>query len=72
LGAGALVTVFNLEDATTVPSSAKAGFDAQKTAISNAAGGGAAGQGAVLQNYHGGLVPPFCNTITREFFRNFL
>jgi alpha-beta hydrolase superfamily lysophospholipase len=72
LGAGALVTVFNLEDATTVPSSAKAGFDAQKTAISNAAGGGAAGQGAVLQNYHGGLVPPFCNTITREFFRAFL
>jgi poly(3-hydroxybutyrate) depolymerase len=72
LGAGTLVTVFNLEDATTVPSSFKAGFDAQKTAISTAAGGGAAGQGAVLQNYHGGLVPPFCNAITREFFRNFL
>lgn len=72
LGAGALVTVFNLEDATTVPSSAKAGFDAQKTATSNAAGGGAAGQTAVAQNYHGGLVPPFCNTITREFFRNLL
>jgi alpha-beta hydrolase superfamily lysophospholipase len=72
LGAGSLVTVFNLEDAATVPSSAKAGFDGQKAAISAAAGGGAAGQGAVLQNYHGGLVPPFCNTITREFFRNLL
>jgi pimeloyl-ACP methyl ester carboxylesterase len=72
LGAGTLVSVFNLEDAATVTNSVKAGFDAQKAAISNSAGGGAAGQNAVLQSYHGSIVPPFCNRITREFFRNFL
>jgi pimeloyl-ACP methyl ester carboxylesterase len=57
---GGAVTQFNLEDATTVPSTIKAGFDAQKTAL-----------GAnLLANYHGGLVPPFCNVLIREFFRN--
>jgi hypothetical protein len=56
---GGNVTQFNLEDATTVPSSIKAGFDAQKTAAGAAA----------LANYHGGIVPPFCNVIIREFFR---
>jgi predicted esterase len=57
---GGLVTQYNLEDSTTVPSTIKAGFDAQKTAL-----------GAnLLANYHGGLVPPFCNVIIREFFRN--
>jgi pimeloyl-ACP methyl ester carboxylesterase len=72
LGAGAFVSVFNLEDAATVPSSVKAGFDGQKASISSSAGGGAAGQNAVLQSYHGSIVPPFCNAVTREFFRNFL
>jgi Secretory lipase len=57
---GGSVTQYNLEDATTVPSTIKAGFDAQKTAA-----------GAnLLANYHGGIVPPFCNVIIREFFRN--
>jgi Secretory lipase len=57
---GGAVTQFNLEDATTVPSTIKAGFDAQKTAA-----------GAnLLANYHGGIVPPFCNVLIREFFRN--
>jgi acetyl esterase/lipase len=57
---GGPVTQYNLEDSTTVPSTIKAGFDAQKTAL-----------GAnLLANYHGGLVPPFCNVIIREFFRN--
>jgi hypothetical protein len=57
---GGSVTQFNLEDATTVPSTIKAGFDAQKIAA-----------GAnVVANYHGGIVPPFCNVIIREFFRN--
>jgi pimeloyl-ACP methyl ester carboxylesterase len=57
---GGSVTQFNLEDATTVPSSIKAGFDAQKTAL-----------GAnLLANYHSPLVPSFCNAIIREFFRN--
>jgi Secretory lipase len=56
---GGNVTQFNLEDATTVPSSIKAGFDAQKTAAG----------AAVFANYHGAIVPPFCNVIIREFFR---
>jgi hypothetical protein len=57
---GGAVTQFNLEDATTVPSTIKAGFDAQKTAA-----------GAnLLANYHSGIVPPFCNVLIREFFRN--
>jgi predicted esterase len=57
---GGPVTQYNLEDSTTVPSTIKAGFDAQKTAL-----------GAnLLANYHGGLVPPFCNVLIREFFRN--
>jgi predicted esterase len=57
---GGLVTQYNLEDATTVPSSIKAGFDAQKTAAG----------ASLLANYHGSIVPPFCNVIVREFFRN--
>jgi pimeloyl-ACP methyl ester carboxylesterase len=57
---GGAVTQFNLEDATTVPSTIKAGFDAQK----------AAAGANLLANYHGGIVPPFCNVLIREFFRN--
>jgi hypothetical protein len=57
---GGVVAQYNLEDATTVPSSVKAGFDAQK----------AAAGANLLANYHGGIVPPFCNVVIREFFRN--
>jgi hypothetical protein len=67
---GGNVTEFNLENAATVSGSIKAAFDAQKTAISNGAGGGAAGANAVLSNYHAPLVPPYCNFLVREFFRN--
>jgi Secretory lipase len=57
---GGLVTQFNLEDATTIPSTIKAGFDAQKTALGT----------NLLPNYHAPLVPPFCNVLIREFFRS--
>jgi alpha-beta hydrolase superfamily lysophospholipase len=69
LGAAAFVSIVNLE-ASSNP--LKAAFDAQKTAVSNSAGGGAAGQNAVSQNYHGAIVPPFCNAIIREAFRALL
>jgi poly(3-hydroxybutyrate) depolymerase len=69
---GGNASVFNLEDAQTIPNSIKAGFDAQKAGIKAAAGGGAAGDGAVLQNYHSPLVPPYCNVLVREFFRGLL
>lgn len=45
----------------------QAGFEALKTATFNE--GGAT---AVLQRYHGSLVPPFCNRASREYFSQFL
>jgi Prolyl oligopeptidase family len=67
---GGNVTEFNLENAAQIPSTVKAGFDAQKAGISASAGGGANGNNAVLAAYHSPLVPPYCNTLIREFFRN--
>lgn len=43
------------------------GFDQLKTSTFNT--GGAS---AVLQAYHGSLVPPFCNRASREYFSQFL
>jgi len=42
----------------------KAGFASLKAATF-----AAGGQAAVLQNYHGGLVPPFCTLAARGFFK---
>jgi Secretory lipase len=69
---GGTAFTYNLEDSATIPNSIKAAFDAQKAGIKAAAGGGAAGDGAVLQNYHAPLVPPYCNLLVREFFRGLL
>lgn len=50
----------------------KAGFAQLKAATAEAAGGGAAGQAAVVTAYHGTLVPPFCNAAARGFFQSVL
>jgi hypothetical protein len=39
--------------------------------VFNAAGGGAPGTQAVLQAYHGTLVPPPCTVTVRGFFNTF-
>jgi hypothetical protein len=43
-------------------------FTATATAVATAAGGGATGQNAVVQAYHGTLVPPFCTKAAQAFF----
>jgi hypothetical protein len=55
---------------------AKAGMAAAAAAAASATGGDATAQAtasatAVLQNYHGTLVPPFCNAVARGFFQQF-
>jgi predicted esterase len=71
--AGGLVTVLDVDSAAGTPGptnpffAVKAGFAQQKAAV--AAAGGPV---AVVSNYHGGLVPPFCNVAARGFFSNFL
>ena len=70
---GSPVARWDLEDGATLPAGAaalKAAFDAQKANIANAAGGGAAGQGAVLGQYHGGIVPAYCNALALSFFKS--
>jgi predicted esterase len=72
-GAAALVKVFDLEDATTVGPTVAGAFAAAKAATAadpNAAGANATEK--VLQAYHGGLVPPFCNVVTRGYFQQVL
>jgi hypothetical protein len=44
----------------------KAGFASLKAATF-----AAGGQSAVVQNYHGQLVPPFCTLAAAGFFKNF-
>ncbi len=59
-------------DGGSSPSTAlQQGFAQTATAVSNAAGGGVAGQQALLQAYHGTLVPPFCTAAARQFFIQF-
>ena len=53
--------------ATDPFAAAKVGFAMSKS--STATAGGAS---AVLQAYHGGLVPPFCNAAARGYFTQFL
>ena len=74
--AAGLLSVLNVDSA---PSSAadpyatpKAGFAQAKanTAAAAVAGGASdGGASAVVQAYHGGLVPPFCNAAARGFFQ---
>lgn len=68
-----LVTVVDVDSLKSSPGpaadpfyAAKAGF-AQAVAQTAAAGGAT----AVVGNYHGGLVPPFCNAVVRGFFGKF-
>jgi predicted esterase len=69
-GVGALVKVFDLENATTVGPTLAGAFAAAKAATGadpNAPGANATEK--VLQAYHGGLVPPFCNVVIRSYFQ---
>jgi hypothetical protein len=50
----------------------RAGFAQAVANTAAAAGGGAAGQQAVVQAYHGTLVPPFCSKATQQFFAGVL
>ena len=69
----AAIKLFDLEDATTVgPTLAGvfAGAKAATAADPNAPGASPAEK--VVQAYHGGLVPPFCNIVTRSYFQGVL
>ena len=46
-------------------------FATTSTAVFTAARGGVAGQNAVVQAYHGTLVPPFCTKAAQQFFSGF-
>jgi acetyl esterase/lipase len=65
-----VVTVLDVDSAPTGPTDpfalAKGGF-AQAKAATAAAGGAE----AVIRNYHGSLVPPFCQAAARGFFSQF-
>ena len=81
-----LVTVVGLDPATspTPVGAIQTGFGAAETAVSTAAytaaiaagastaDATAAAQGAVVQDYHGTLVPPFCAAAAPDFFRQLL
>jgi alpha-beta hydrolase superfamily lysophospholipase len=72
-GAGLLLKVFNVEDATTVGPALAGAFAAAKASTAadpNAPGASPAEK--VVQAYHGGLVPPFCNLATRAYFQGVL
>ncbi len=74
---GAQVTVLDVDSAvgTNDPYAAiKSGFHAAKAAVAAAAVAGGAtdgGASAVLQDYHAGLVPPFCLYAVQQFFGRF-
>jgi dienelactone hydrolase len=73
--AAGLLTVLNVDSpagAADPYAAAKAGFAQAKAATALAAvaaGATDGGTSAVVQAYHGGLVPPFCNTAARGFFQ---
>jgi hypothetical protein len=72
-GVGALIKVFNLEDAASVGPQLAGAFAAAKAATAadpNAPGASPAEK--VVQAYHGSLVPPFCNIVTRSYFQGVL
>ncbi|TAG01570.1 MAG: alpha/beta hydrolase [Betaproteobacteria bacterium] len=72
-GAGALVRVFDVENAATVGPALAGAFAAAKAATAaDPAAPGASPAEKVVQAYHGGLVPPFCNIATRGFFQSVL
>lgn len=69
-GAGSF-TVLDVDSAPTSGdpyTDVKNGFAAAKALVSVTAGGGSAGDMAVFQDYHAGLVPPFCLSAVKSFF----
>jgi hypothetical protein len=71
------VSVLNVDVATPSGTfaSAQAGFNLAKTETATAAvtaGATDGGASAVVQAYHGSLVPPFCNAAARGFFQSIL
>ena len=74
-----VVTVLNVDSAPTGAGdpyiAAKAGFSLAKAstaASAVAAGASDGGAAAVMEVYHGSLVPPFCNAAARGFFQQVL
>jgi hypothetical protein len=74
-----LLTVLDVDSSPTSAAdpfaAAKVGFatvKAQTAAAAVAAGAKDGGQSAVIQAYHGGLVPPFCTVSARGFFQQVL
>ncbi|HEX4584334.1 MAG TPA: alpha/beta hydrolase [Burkholderiaceae bacterium] len=68
--AAALLTVLDVDSPPSGPTdpfaAAKVGFATAKATVF-----AAGGQNAVVQNYHGTLVPPFCTASARGFFSQF-
>ena len=71
-GAGALIKVFNVEDATTVGPTVAGGFAAAKAGAAADPTLGASPAERVVGAYHGSLVPPFCNAVVRGYFQSVL
>ncbi len=72
-GAGRF-TVLDVDSAVAVGDpykDLKLGFAAAKALVAASAGGGSAGDLAVLAHYHAGLVPPFCLSAVKSFFDAF-
>lgn len=70
----ALLTVVDVDPApatTATPGTPQFVFLAGANAVATAAGGGPAGQQAVVQAYHGTIVPPACAVTVRGFFNTF-
>lgn len=74
-----LLTVLDVDSAPTGATdtfaAAKVGFAQAKTSTAQgavAAGATDGGASAVIQAYHGSLVPPFCNAAARGFFQQVL
>jgi Secretory lipase len=71
-GVKPLITVFNLEDATTVGPTLAGGFAQAKAGAAADPSLGASPAERVLGAYHGSLVPPFCNVAVRSYFQSVL
>lgn len=72
-GAQSVTKTFNLEDPVSVGATLAGAFAQAKAATAadpNAAG--ATPTEKVVQAYHGGLVPPFCNVAVRSYFQGIL
>jgi hypothetical protein len=65
-----LITVLSVDPAgsNAPPTLLQQAFLGEEAAVSAAAGGGPAGQLAVIESYHGTLVPPLCAVAARGFF----